>query len=38
VGKCGLEASGSGQGPAADSCEHGNEFSISIKSGKVLDS
>jgi hypothetical protein len=25
VGRCGLDASGSGQGPVASSCEHGNE-------------
>jgi hypothetical protein len=31
VGNCGLDASGSGQGPIAGSCEHGNESSGSTK-------
>jgi len=35
--ECGLDASGSGQGPMADSCEHGNEPSCSIKSGEFVD-
>jgi hypothetical protein len=30
VGGCGLDASGSGQGPAAGSCEHGSEHPGSI--------
>jgi hypothetical protein len=31
-----MDASVSGQGPVADSFEHGNELSGSIKSGKFL--
>jgi hypothetical protein len=27
VGRCGPDASGSGQGPVADCCEHGNDKS-----------
>jgi hypothetical protein len=34
---CGLDAYNLGQKPVADSCEHGNESSISIKGGKCLD-
>jgi hypothetical protein len=30
-GRCGLDSSGSGQGPVAGCCEHGNELSGSIK-------
>jgi hypothetical protein len=37
VGRCGLDASDLGYGPVTDSCEHGNESSVSIKSGKFLD-
>jgi len=37
VGRCGLDASGSGYGPVADSCEHGNELSGFIKVGEFLD-
>jgi hypothetical protein len=37
VRRCGLDASGSGQGPAADTCEHVNEPSGSIKGGEFLD-
>jgi hypothetical protein len=37
VGKCGLNASGSRYGPVADSCEHGNVPSGSIKDGEFLD-
>jgi hypothetical protein len=37
VGRCGLDSSGSGQGPVAGSCEHGNEPSGSIKVGEFLD-
>jgi hypothetical protein len=40
VGGCGLDASGSGQGPVAGSSENGNEPSGSmgsIKGGKFLD-
>jgi hypothetical protein len=32
-----LDASGSGQGPVAGSCEHGNESWSSIKGGEFLD-
>jgi hypothetical protein len=34
---CGLDSSGSGWGPVADCCEHGNEPSNSIKGGDFLD-
>jgi hypothetical protein len=34
---CGLQVSGSGMGPVAGSCEHGNEPSSSIKGGEILD-
>jgi hypothetical protein len=34
---CGLDSSGSRQGPVACCCEHGNELSCSIKCGKCLD-
>jgi hypothetical protein len=37
VGICGLVSSGSGQGPMAGTCEHGNETSGSIKGGEFLD-
>jgi hypothetical protein len=36
VGRCGLDACGSGKGPVVDSCEHGNELSGSIKGGEFL--
>jgi hypothetical protein len=36
VGMCGLDASGSGQGPVAGSNEHGNKPSGSIKGGEFL--
>jgi len=36
VRKCGLDASGSGQGAMAGSCEHGNESSGFIKRGELL--
>jgi hypothetical protein len=36
VGRCGLDASGSGPRPVAGSCEHGNEPSGSIKAGSSL--
>jgi hypothetical protein len=36
VGSCGLDASGSGQGPVAGFCEHGNEPAGSIKVRKFL--
>jgi hypothetical protein len=29
VGRCGLDASGSRQGPVAGCCEHGNEALVS---------
>jgi hypothetical protein len=32
---CGLDPSGSGQGPMAGSCEHSNELSGSIKCWEV---
>jgi hypothetical protein len=37
MGRCGLDASGLGQGPVADSWEHGNEPSGSIKRGEFPD-
>jgi len=37
VGKCGLDASGSGQGPVAGCFEHGNKHSGSIRDGEFLD-
>jgi hypothetical protein len=37
VGGYVLDASGSGQGSVAGSCEHGNEPSGTIKGGKFLD-
>jgi hypothetical protein len=37
VGGCRLNSSGSGQRPVADSYEHGNELSGSIKLGKFRD-
>jgi hypothetical protein len=37
VGMCGLQSSGSGQGPVEDFCEHGNEPPGSIKCGEFLD-
>jgi hypothetical protein len=36
VGGCGLNSSGSGQGPVVASCKHGNETSGSIKCIKFL--
>jgi hypothetical protein len=35
VENCGLDAYGSGQGPVASSCEHGNELLGSIKGGEL---
>jgi hypothetical protein len=32
---CGVDSSGSGQGPVTVSCEYGNETSGSIKCGKL---
>jgi hypothetical protein len=37
VGKCGFNSSGSGKGPVAGSCKHGNEPSDSIKCREFLD-
>jgi hypothetical protein len=37
VGTCGLDSSDSGQGRVVGPCEHGNEFSGSIKGGEFLD-
>jgi len=37
VGRCGLDTSGSGLGPVAGCCEHGNEPSGSVKGGELLD-
>jgi hypothetical protein len=37
MGMCGLDAWGSGQGPEAGSCQHGDESSSSIKGGQFLD-
>jgi hypothetical protein len=37
VAKCGLDASGSGQGPVVRPCEHINEPSSSIKGWEFLD-
>jgi hypothetical protein len=37
VRRGGLDSSGSGYGPMAASCEHGNEPLGSIKSGEFLD-
>jgi hypothetical protein len=34
---CGLKASGSGYGPMAGSCAHGDESSVSIKSEEFLE-
>jgi hypothetical protein len=34
---CGLDSLSSGKGQVADSCEHGNEPSGSIKCGEFLD-
>jgi len=37
VGNCGLDLSGSEQGPVAGSCERGKESSGSTKCGKFID-
>jgi len=37
MGRCGLDASGSGQGPVADSNEHSNAHFGSMKGGEFLD-
>jgi hypothetical protein len=36
MGMCGLNSSGSGQGPVAGSCEHGNEPSGSVRGGETV--
>jgi hypothetical protein len=36
VEKCGLDASGSGQRPVADCCEHLNEPSASTEGGNLF--
>jgi hypothetical protein len=35
--KCELDSSDLGQGPEVGFCEHGNEHSVCIKAGKLLD-
>jgi hypothetical protein len=37
VGRSGKDSSGSGWGPVAGCCEHGNGLSYSIKGGEFLD-
>jgi hypothetical protein len=37
VRSCGLDASGLGQGPVTDSCDHGNEYTGSIKGENFLE-
>jgi hypothetical protein len=37
IGGFGLDSSGSGQESVADSCEHGNEPSVSLKGGEFHD-
>jgi hypothetical protein len=37
VGKCGLDVSGSGQGPVTDNFEHSNEPLVFIKGREFLD-
>jgi len=37
VGRCGLDAYGSGRGPVVDSCEHGDEPLGSIEGGEFLE-
>jgi hypothetical protein len=37
VGNCGLDVSGSGQGPVVCPCENGNKISGSMKDGELLD-
>jgi hypothetical protein len=34
---CAPDSSGSGQGPVANSCDHGNESSSSINDEEILD-
>jgi hypothetical protein len=35
--ECGLDSSGSGQGPVAGCCEHGDKHSDSMKGEEFLD-
>jgi hypothetical protein len=37
VGRCRLDASGSGYGPVAGSCEHNNKLLVYVKDGKFVD-
>jgi hypothetical protein len=37
MGRCGLDASGSGKGPVAGCCEHGNEPSDFIKREEIIE-
>jgi hypothetical protein len=37
MGKCGLDATGIGQGPLVVPCEHNNKPLLSIKGGAFLD-
>jgi len=37
MGGCGLDSSGSGQGPVVCPCEHSNEPWSSVKGGEFLD-
>jgi hypothetical protein len=37
VRRCGLDSSGSGQGPVVGSCDYSNEISGSIKRGEFRD-
>jgi hypothetical protein len=37
MGRCGLDAFGSGKGPVASCCEYGNESSGSLEGGEFLD-
>jgi len=36
IGSCRLDSSGSGQGPVAGTCEHGNEPSGSIRKQDII--
>jgi len=38
LGRCGLDVSGSGQGPVAGCCEHGDESLVPKKAGNFLNS
>jgi hypothetical protein len=35
-GRCGLDSCGSGYGPVPSSCEHSNEFLVSVKGVEFL--